>query len=77
MLSRTGVPTGPPGEAEARMPGMRFWTTRVNVWHAWGSTPLLAQTVVGPKLPAEDVEPVRNPSGLRLRPGGRVPLVTE
>jgi hypothetical protein len=49
----------------------------VKVWHAVGFTPSVAHTVVGPNTPADVGTPVRNPSGLRLTPGGRLPLVTE
>ncbi len=47
-VSRTGVPTGPPGEGAARMVGIRFLTVIVNVWHAPRPSRLRPQTVVGP-----------------------------
>jgi hypothetical protein len=46
--SWTGVPAGPPADAEARIAGARLVTAMVKVWQAEGSTPSLAQTVVGP-----------------------------
>ena len=76
-VSRTGVPTGPPDEGAARMPGTRFMTTMVNVWHAGGPSSLVPQTVVGPKVPAPSGTPVTNPTGERVTPGGRAPAVTE
>lgn len=76
-VSRTGVPTGPPGEAAASTPGVRLRTVMVKVWHAAGATPLLAHTVVGPKVPAAVGTPFRNPSWVRAMPGGRAPSVTE
>ncbi len=72
-MPRTGVPTGPPGEAEARRLGARLAMTMVKVWQA----PLLAHTVVGPYVPAALGAPVRNPWGVSVTPGGSVPLVTE
>jgi hypothetical protein len=74
---RTGVPTGPPADAETRMVGERRLMTMVKVWQRGAVVALLAQTVVGPKVPATVGEPVRNPVGARVSPGGRVPAVTE
>ena len=74
---RTGVPTGPPGDAETRMVGERRLTTIVKVWQRGAVVALLPQTVVGPKLPAAVGVPVTNPVGARLTPGGRAPAVTE
>ena len=76
-VSRTAVPTGPPGDAVATKDGGRFWITMVNVWHACGCSPLEAQTVVGPKVPAWVGTPTRMPDGAMVRPVGRDPLVTE
>jgi hypothetical protein len=76
-VSRTAVPTGPPGDAAASSPGVRLAMTIVNVWHAGGPSTLLPHTVVGPKDPAADAVPVTKPSGRRLSPGGRDPLVIE
>ncbi|MGH9265791.1 MAG: hypothetical protein ACRD1D_13970 [Acidimicrobiales bacterium] len=73
----TAVPTAPPGDGEARRLGVWRAMMMVNVWQAGVPTPLLAQTVVGPKVPAASAVPVRKPSGLRLTPGGSAPLVTE
>lgn len=73
---RTGVPTGPPGDAALSRPGTRLAMVMVNVWQSVGDTMLLAQTVVGPKVPAASGTPVTNPTGLTTRPGGRAPLVT-
>ncbi len=75
-VSRTGVPTGPPGEGAARMADVRLVTTIVNVWQAGGERTPLVQTVVGPKAPAAVGTPVRNPCGVMVIPGGRLPLVT-
>lgn len=75
-VSRTGVPTGPPGEGAARRLGVRRSTVMVKVWHAV-VVPLVAQTVVGPNVPAAVGTPVRKPVELRLSPGGSEPLVTE
>ena len=47
-VPRTGVPTGPPGDAAARISGDCLPTVMVKVWQACGAAPLLAQTVVGP-----------------------------
>jgi hypothetical protein len=74
---RTGVPTGPPADAETRMVGDRRLTRMVKVWQRGAVVALLAQTVIGPKLPAAVGEPVRNPVGARVSPGGRAPAVTE
>lgn len=74
-VSRTAVPTGPPGDADPRTVGVALAMVRVNVWHADGP-PLLAHTVVGPKVPAADGVPSRIPPVPRLSPGGRAPLVT-
>ena len=76
-VSRTAVPTGPPGDGEPRIWVVRRATTIVNVWHAGACTPLLAHTVVGPKLPACDGAPDTMPAGDMVTPGGRAPLVTE
>ena len=73
----TTVPTAPPGEGAARRLGLWRAMVMVNVWQAGVATPLLAHTVVGPKVPAASADPLRKPSGLRLSPGGSVPLVTE
>jgi hypothetical protein len=67
---RTGVPTGPPGEAEARMSGDRRRTVMVNVWQAGALTRLLPHTVVGPNVPAIVGAPVRKPAGVSTSPGG-------
>lgn len=75
-MSRTGVPTGPPGEAASSTVGERLRMVMVNVWHADGFTPLVPHTVVGPKVPAWVATPDRKPCGLRTTPGGRLPLVT-
>ncbi len=72
-VSRTGVPTGPPGEGEARMAATRLRTAIVNVWQAGGKSGLVAQTVVGPNVPAAVGAPARNPCGVRTIPGGRAP----
>lgn len=76
-VSWTAVPTGPPGDGVATMEVCRFSITMVNVWHTDACTPLLAHTVVGPNVPAWFGMPVRMPPGVRVRPGGRGPLVTE
>jgi hypothetical protein len=76
-MSRTAVPTGPPGEGSARMMTDRRATEMVKVWQAVGATPLLAQTVVGPNVPAWLGDPARMPFVPRVRPGGSDPLVTE
>lgn len=73
----TVVPTAPPGDGEARRLGLCRAMVMVNVWQAGVATPLVAHTVVGPKVPAASGEPVRKPSGARLSPGGRAPVVTE
>ena len=70
---RTGVPTGPPADAETRMVGERRLTRMVKVWQRGAVVALLPHTVVGPKLPAMVGVPVRNPVGARVRPGGRAP----
>ncbi len=75
-ISRTAVPTGPPGEAAARMATVRLRMVIVNVWQAGVETPFEAHTVVGPNVPAARGEPVRKPAGLTLSPGGTAPLVT-
>ncbi len=76
VVSRTVVPTGPPGEEASSRPGVRLAMVRVKVWHADGLTPFVPHTVVGPNTPAEVGTPVTKPAGVRLRPGGRLPLVT-
>lgn len=38
---------------------------------------MLAQTVIGPKVPAEMGAPASRPAAEIVSPGGRVPLVTE
>lgn len=76
-VALTGVPTGPPADAAARMPGVRLTIVRLKVWHAGADTPLLPQTVVGPKVPAEAGAPVTKPVGARVNPGGSTPSVTE
>ena len=76
-VSRTGVPTGPPGDAVARTWAERLATMMVKVWHAGACTPLLAHTVVGPKVPACVGAPATMPPGDMVIPGGREPLVTE
>ena len=76
-VSRTVVPTGPPGDAAGRIAGVRLATVMVKVWHAGVATPLLAQTVVGPKVPAASGAPLTKPCGLSVNPGGRAPPVTE
>jgi hypothetical protein len=48
----------------------------VNVWQAGGLTPLLAQTVVGPNVPAMVAPPARMPASFMVSPGGSAPLVT-
>jgi hypothetical protein len=74
--SRTGMPTTPPGDAVAKMAGARFRTVMVKVWQAGVDTPLLAQTVVGPKVPAIVGTPARLPDGASSSPGGSSPEVT-
>ena len=76
-LSWTTVPTAPPGEAATSMAGLRLAMTMVKVWQAGAATLLLAQTVVGPKVPAAPAVPVTKPCGVSCRPGGRAPAVTE
>lgn len=75
-VSRTTVPTGPPGDALPRRMGLALRMTMVKVWHAGVATPLLAQTVVGPKVPAVVGSPITIPFGLKVNPGGSEPLVT-
>ena len=74
--SRTAVPSGPPCDAVATTVWLALVTVMVKVWHAVGETPLLAHTVVGPNVPASVGLPTRSPFEPRLRPGGRVPVVT-
>lgn len=47
-VSRTAVPTGPPGDGVANRLVDRGEMTMVKVWHTGAWTPLVAQTVVGP-----------------------------
>jgi hypothetical protein len=76
-VSRTGVPTGPPGEGWEKMIGVNFRMVTVKVWQAGGWMPLLAHTVVGPKLPAAVGTPNMLPWGSMSTPGGTGPAVTE
>ena len=73
--SRTAVPTGPPGDGDAKIEGARFSTVMVKVWHAAAAL-LLAQTVIGPNVPAAVGAPARMPPGPMVTPGGSAPLVT-
>ena len=76
-VSRTAVPTGPPGDAAARTSGDRLAMTMVKVWQAGVTWPLVAQTVVGPNVPARLGVPVTKPAALSVSPVGSVPAVTE
>lgn len=71
------MPTGPPDEAAASMPGVRLAMVMLNVWQAAGATPFVPHTVVGPKVRAMVGVPVTKPVGARESPGGSAPLVTE
>ena len=63
--------------AVAKTPGARFAKVMVKVWQVSAVTPLLAQTVVGPKVPAIMPTPAMMPPVFMVFPGGRAPLVTE
>jgi hypothetical protein len=76
-VSFTAVPSGPPSEGSARMTTARRSTTMVKVWHAGAVTALVAHTVEGPNVPAWVGRPARMPLGPTVRPGGRVPDVSE
>ena len=75
-VSRTGVPTTPPGDGAARMPGHRLSTPIVKVWQAGATSTLTVQTVIGPNECPAVGTPVRNPVGSSVIPGGRAPAVT-
>ena len=49
----------------------------MKVWQAGGFTPLLAQTVIGPYMPAALAAPATLPALFIVSPGGSEPLVTE
>ncbi|MGI8808545.1 MAG: hypothetical protein ACR2KK_12005 [Acidimicrobiales bacterium] len=76
-VSRTGVPSGPPGEADPSRTGMRRAITMENVWHASAPVEVVAHTVMGPKVPAWVGVPATMPLAPKVKPGGRVPFLTE
>lgn len=67
---RTAVPSGPPGEGWAKTMGVALRIVMVNVWQAGAWAPLLAHTVVGPKLPAPVGTPNMRPWASMITPGG-------
>jgi hypothetical protein len=74
---RTAVPTGPPAEGWEKTSGVTLAITMVKVWHAGSRMPSLAQTVVGPNVPAVVGTPKSSPPGSSNTPPGRVPEVRE
>lgn len=74
---RTAVPTGPPGEAWEKRMGVNLRMVTVKVWHSGAWTPLLAHTVVGPKVPALVGTPNMWPWASMITPCGTGPDVTE
>ena len=58
---RSRVPTAPPGDMVAMIPGVRRLISMVNVWQAGAERSALPHTVVGPKIPAAAGAPVRKP----------------
>lgn len=74
---RTAVPRGPPGDGWEKTIGVNLRMVMAKVWQAGGWTPLLAHTVVGPKLPAIVGTPNMLPSASTTTPGGIAPDVTE
>ena len=77
VVFRTAVPSGPPGEGWEKRIGVSLRITTAKVWQAGGCTPLLAHTVVGPKVPAAVGTPNMWPWASRVTPGGTGPAVTE
>lgn len=76
VVLRTAVPTGPPSDGWENRRGVSLRITTVKVWHAGGWTPLLAHTVVGPKVPAVVGTPNMLPWASITTPGGTEPAVT-
>jgi hypothetical protein len=72
----TAVPSGPPAEGWEKTMGMNLRMLMVKVWQAGAWTPLLAHTVVGPKLPAAVGTPNTLPWASMMTPGGTWPAVT-